>query len=212
LEQSGPVWYNSLQANVKQQVTHGLTFNANYTFGHAIDVGSGWHSSTTTANGSAGGDGYLTDVTRPGLDRGNSTFDIRQRLTFNYVYEFPWMKDQKGFVGHALGGWQYQGSGRFRQAPTLPHTAPRERMRLHKDGTRNDRPDAAVNHFDASRAQWMKGWFRAALLPLRAGSVRQVRAVSSPRHARPVMVTWGGTRLSDPVTGIPTSLCSRTSS
>src|ERR1700751_930383 len=88
--------YNSLQVNVKQQVTHGLQFNAAYTYGHSIDTGSGWHSSTTTANGSAGGDGYLTDVTHPGLDRGDSTFDIRQRLTFNYVYEFPWMKEQPG--------------------------------------------------------------------------------------------------------------------
>jgi len=162
----GQSWYNSLQANVKQQVTHGLTFNANYTFGHAIDVGSGWHSSTTTANGSAGGDGYLTDVTRPGLDRGNSTFDIRQRLTFNYVYEFPWMKDQKGFVGHALGGWQYQGLWAFQTgAHFTPYCATGGACDFNKDGTRNDRPDAAVNHFDASRAQWMKGWFRAGTPP-----------------------------------------------
>ena len=154
-------WYNSLQANVKHQVTRGLAFNATYTYGHSIDTGSGWHSSTTTANGSAGGDGYLTDVTRPGLDRGNSTFDIRQRLTFNYVYEFPWMKSQKGFVGHIVGGWQYQGLWGFQTgAHFTPYCATGSSCDFNKDGTRNDRPDAPNgNTFNPSRTQWMDGWF-----------------------------------------------------
>jgi hypothetical protein len=154
-------WYNSLQANVKHQVTRGLAFNANYTFGRSIDTGSGWHSSTTTANGSAGGDGYLTDVTQPGLDRGNSTFDIRHRLTFNYVYEFPWMKNQKGFAGHVLGGWQYQGLWGFQTgAHFTPYCATGGSCDFNKDGTRNDRPDAPNgNTFNPSRTQWMNGWF-----------------------------------------------------
>jgi hypothetical protein len=154
-------WYNSLQASVKQQVTHGLQFNASYTYGHSIDTGSGWHSSTTTANGSAGGDGYLTDVTRPGLDKGNSTFDIRQRLTFNYVYEFPWRKDQKGFVGHVIGGWQYQGLWAFQTgAHFTPYCASGSACDFNKDGTRNDRPSVLNgNTFNPTRTQWMNGWF-----------------------------------------------------
>src|SRR5215831_16666252 len=163
---SSASWYNSLQVNVKQQLTHGLQFNASYTYGHSIDTGSGWHSSTTTANGSAGGDGYLTDVTHPGLDRGNSTFDIRQRLTFNYVYEFPWKKDQAGFVGHVLGGWQYQGLWAFQTgAHFTPYCATGGRCDFNKDGTRNDRPDAMLRDFNASRTQWMNGWFNAGSAP-----------------------------------------------
>jgi hypothetical protein len=163
---SSASWYNSLQANVKQQVTHGLQFNAAYTYGHSIDTGSGWHSSTTTANGSAGGDGYLTDVLHPSLDRGNSTFDIRQRLTFNYVYEFPSMKDQSGFVGHVLGGWQYQGLWAFQTgAHFTPYCATGSRCDFNKDGTRNDRPDAMLRNFNASRSQWMNGWFLAGTAP-----------------------------------------------
>jgi hypothetical protein len=158
----GKSWYNSLQANVKQQVTHGLQFNAAYTYGHSIDVGSGWHSSTTTANGSAGGDAYLTDVTRPNLDKGNSTFDIRQRLTFNYVYEFPWRKDQKGFTGHVIGGWQYQGLWAFQTgAHFTPYCATGSACDFNKDGTRNDRPSTLNgNTFNPTRTQWMNGWFK----------------------------------------------------
>src|SRR6185369_10226433 len=32
-----------------------------------------------------------------------------QRLVANYVWELPWMKEQHGFIGHLLGGWQYNG-------------------------------------------------------------------------------------------------------
>ena len=51
-----------------------------YTYSHSIDEGSTWHSGATTASGGAGGDGYSTDQSIPGFDRGNSVFDIRQRL------------------------------------------------------------------------------------------------------------------------------------
>ena len=64
----------------KHQMGHGLLFNASYTYSHSIDEGSTWHSGATTASGGAGGDGYSTDQALPGLDRGNSVFDIRHRL------------------------------------------------------------------------------------------------------------------------------------
>ena len=154
--------YDSLQINAKHQATHGLALNATYTYGHSIDTGSGWHSSTTTANGAAGGDGYLTDATRPGLDRGDSTFDIRHRLTFNYVYEFPWMKSQKGLVAHIVGGWQYQGLWAFQTgAHFTPYCATGTACDFNRDGTRNDRPSVLNgNTFNASRTQWMNGWFK----------------------------------------------------
>jgi len=154
-------WYDSVQASVKRQAARGLLLNVAYTYGHSIDTGSGWHSSTTTANGSAGGDGYLTDVTRPNLDRGNSTFDVRHRLTFNYVYEFPWMREQRGLVGHILGGWQYQGLWAFQTgAHFTPYCATGSACDFNKDGTRNDRPDVPNgNTFSPSRSQWMNGWF-----------------------------------------------------
>ena len=104
--------YNSLQANLRKQVSHGLLFNVNYTYSHAIDNGSTWHSGATTANGAAAGEGYTTDQTLPGLDRGNSLFDIRQRLVFNYVWELPG-KNLHGFVGAVLGGWSYNGIWAF---------------------------------------------------------------------------------------------------
>ncbi len=100
--------YNALQLAVKKQMSHGLLFNLNYTWSHSIDDGSTWHSGATSANGAAAGDGYTTDWTMPGLDRGNSVFDIRHRLVLNYVWDLPF-GHRTGFMNALLGGWQLNG-------------------------------------------------------------------------------------------------------
>jgi hypothetical protein len=94
---------------VKKQASHGLSFNLNYTWSHAIDGGSTWHSGSTSSNGAGAGDGYTTDDSQPGLDRGNAIFDVRHRMAANYVWELPWYKSQPGVIGHILGGWTYNG-------------------------------------------------------------------------------------------------------
>src|SRR6202035_695040 len=104
--------YNSMQASVKQQMSHGLLFNVNYTYSHSIDEGSTWHSGATTANGAAAGEGFTTDQTLPSLDRGNSIYDIRQRLVLNYVYQLPG-QNLKGPLGVIAGGWSYNGIWAF---------------------------------------------------------------------------------------------------
>jgi hypothetical protein len=154
-------WYNGLQASVRHQASRGLVFNANYTWSHSIDTGSDWHSGATSANGSAAGDGYSLDPTKPGLDRGNSTFDIRHRLSFNWVYEFPWRKDQKGFIGHLIGGWQYNGLVAWQTgAHWTPYCASGNRCDFNQDGTRNDRPDVLVGNHTSTHGDWANGWFQ----------------------------------------------------
>jgi len=112
--------YNGLQVVVKKQMSHGMLFNANYTWSHSIDNGSSWHDAATTAAGAAGGDGYSTDVNNPGLDRGNSVFDIRHRLVLNYVVDLPGQK-LKGALGVVAGGWSWNGIWAFQ---TGPHWSP----------------------------------------------------------------------------------------
>jgi hypothetical protein len=165
--------YNSLQANLKKQASHGLLFNVNYTYSHAIDNGSTWHSGATTANGAAAGEGYTTDQTLPGLDRGNALFDIRQRLVFNYVWELPG-KNLHGFVGAVLGGWSYNGIWAFQ---TGAHWEPfnglsRALVPAHctnvggdynLDHGNNDRPNSTLSSYQPTREQWAQGWGAAAV-------------------------------------------------
>jgi hypothetical protein len=100
--------YNSFQASLKHQMSHGLLFNVDYTYSHSIDDGSTWHSGATTANGAAAGEGFTTDQTIPGLDRGDSIYDIRHRLVLNYVWQLPG-QNLKGALGAIAGGWSLNG-------------------------------------------------------------------------------------------------------
>jgi hypothetical protein len=100
--------YNSLQASVKRQMSHGLLFNVNYTYSHSIDNGSTWHSGATSANGAGAGEGFTLDPTNPELDRGNSIYDIRQRLVINHVWQLPG-QSLKGVKGIMMGGWSLNG-------------------------------------------------------------------------------------------------------
>jgi hypothetical protein len=40
---------------------------------------------------------------------GRSALDRTNILTINGVWELPWMKDQRGLVGHLAGGWEVSG-------------------------------------------------------------------------------------------------------
>ena len=180
--------YNSFQLAVKKQTSHGITFNLNYTWSHSIDDGSTWHSGATTANGDAAGDGFTTDWTRPSLDRGNSIFDIRHRLVFNYVWGLP-LGHHTGFLGVVANGWQYNGIWSFQTgAHWSPYDRRSEKLREVSDSTvactaadvasgncqnlggdyvlnrtnshsRNSRPNSIFSSFDrATHDMWANGW------------------------------------------------------
>jgi hypothetical protein len=166
-------------------MSHGLLLNANYTWAHSIDNGSGWHNDATGANGAAAGDGYTTDQTMPGLDRGNSLYDIRQRLVLNYVYQIPGPKN--GIAGEVLGGWQYSGIWALQSGP---HWEPYQSLPANLqnpsgaactvadvnggtcvnlggdynlNGVNDDRPNSTISHYDGSnRAAWANGWAAAS--------------------------------------------------
>jgi hypothetical protein len=181
-ENVGNSIYHGLQLTVQKQMSHGLQFGANYTWSHAIDSGSGW-GAFTTANGVAAGDAITTDLTQPGLDRGNSTFDIRHRLTFNYVWELPFFRKTHGLTGAVFSGWQWNGiwslqSGAhwspFRGGagsvlrdsatgacePTAfdPTRCVNVGADYNLDGIANDRPNAIADHVNATDAQWADGF------------------------------------------------------
>jgi hypothetical protein len=175
--------YSSLQASLKHQMSHGLLFNVDYTYSHSIDNGSTWHSGATTANGAAAGEGFTQDQTLPGLDRGNSVFDIRHRLVLNYVWQLPG-QNLKGAMGVIAGGWSLNGIWSFQTgAHWEPFTSSGRRLReadnatkctqadltngacfnfggdFNLDRGRNDRPNSTVSRVGGvSHNAWANGW------------------------------------------------------
>jgi hypothetical protein len=169
--------YHSLQVSVNRHLSKGLQFGGNYTYSHSIDSDSTWQSVGTTVDGTAAGDGYATDQTQPGLDRGNSVFDIRHRLAVTYVWEMQFFRNQPSLVSAVLGGWQWNGiwsaqsgahwSAFDPQQPILEGDDCGDPGPVHcvnvggdynLDGESNDRPNAIANHVHATHAQWADGF------------------------------------------------------
>lgn len=174
--------YNSFQGSLKHQMSHGVLFNLDYTYSHSIDNGSTWHSGATTANGSAAGEGYTTDQTLPGLDRGDSIYDIRHRLVVNYVWQLPG-QNLKGASGAALGGWSLNGIWSFQSGAHFePFSSAQNNLSgdcsqsgvnnglctntsgdFNLDGGTNDRPNSSVSKIGGvSRGAWANGWGQAS--------------------------------------------------
>jgi len=87
--------YDALQVTVNQRLSHGLSFLAGYTYGHALDI----YSSISQGNV------LLSDPKNPGLDYGNSDNDIRNRFTLSPTYAIPGIKSP----GQMLQGWSVSG-------------------------------------------------------------------------------------------------------
>src|SRR5713226_1545871 len=121
--------YNSLQGSLRRQMSHGVSVNVNYTYSHSIDNGSTWHSGATTANGAAGGEGFTSNPLLPRLDRGNSIYDIRQRLVISHVLQLPG-QNLKGVAGYVAGGWSLNGIWAFQTgAHWQPYDSHRSKLK-----------------------------------------------------------------------------------
>lgn len=89
--------YNSLQLQVQRRFSRGLTFQAAYTYGRAIDeVLTSSAFATVTQNG-------LQNPSDRSAERGRGDFDIQQRLVGSFLYEIP---APKGAISKVLGGWE----------------------------------------------------------------------------------------------------------
>jgi hypothetical protein len=87
--------YNSLQASVQKRFGSGVVA-VSYTYSHAL----------TTAGNDAS---TPQDSRNLRAEYGPADFDRRHIFTANYVYPLPWLKNQEGFTGHLLGGWEVSG-------------------------------------------------------------------------------------------------------
>jgi len=97
---SGMSIYHSLQTSLEKRLSSGFSAGVHYTYSTFIDTMS------EIFNVSAGEIAVAQDSYNRRSDRARSSFDRPHRLSGNFVYELPYFRDQKGFTGHVLGGWQ----------------------------------------------------------------------------------------------------------
>ena len=89
--------YYAMQAVYARRLTKGLSFNANYTWGHGL---------SDAVSGSAGGADTGLIATNPRYDYGNSEVDIRNRFSANWNYELPFGKNAAGRKALLAKGWE----------------------------------------------------------------------------------------------------------
>jgi Carboxypeptidase regulatory-like domain/TonB dependent receptor len=100
--------YDALQVHLEKRLSHGLQFGASYTYAHALDDASS--ASLGSLN-----NGDFRDELYPGLEYGNSDFDVRQRFVIDYAYQLPFGHGRKfggnasGALNQIIGNWQVAG-------------------------------------------------------------------------------------------------------
>ncbi len=82
----------------------GLRLGLSYTWSKSLD-----NSSASIAGGTFNTDIQGPFLFFPQLFRGLSSFDVRQNLTFNYLWEIPHPKSVEGAVKWVTDGWQLGG-------------------------------------------------------------------------------------------------------
>ncbi len=104
--------YNSLVTEVQKRYAHGLSMQFSFAWSKLMDEGSDLFSGSTTSGGYSQ-PFYFVSNNAPQLERAPGAFDHTENFKVLFTYELPFLKNQKGFLGRALGGWQvasfYQG-------------------------------------------------------------------------------------------------------
>jgi hypothetical protein len=89
--------YDSLQIQIRRSHTHGFSYLASYTLGHAKNDSPGPFPGSGSSFRST-----PTDARNLGLDEGNADYDVRHRFTLAATYDLPFFKSSRAFGGWSL--------------------------------------------------------------------------------------------------------------
>ena len=110
---------NTLVVSVQKRQQKGIALGITYTYGHAIDNASSIGNGATTGS-TVGGVTVppVQNFQRLDLEDGNSSFDVRQSATGNWLLELPFGPNRRffnkgGFWSHALDDFSLSGTFTF---------------------------------------------------------------------------------------------------
>jgi hypothetical protein len=93
--------YNALVVDLRQNLSHGLQFRANYTWSKNLDDGSAWNTSVSSNTPA-----FVSVPSLPHLDYGPAATDIRQLASFNATYALPeFDTHSSSLISHLSNGW-----------------------------------------------------------------------------------------------------------
>ncbi len=144
---SGSSIYHAGQVLAQRRFTGGLGLTGSYTYSKLIDNGSEIFASGGLTNSSLPIIPHFFGGERN--ERAVSLFDRTHRAVFTYVYDLPFMREQRGALGRIVGGWQLSGITTFESG--VPFTVANGQDSNGFAGN-NDRPDFNPNGQKGVRA------------------------------------------------------------
>jgi hypothetical protein len=160
LQVSNGAWsyYNALQIELSKRLSHGLNFQAAYTWSKALDT-------TSEATFVGTGDSNILGPDAK-VSRGYSRFHTPHRFTFFGTYRHPFFDKDRGVLGYLLGGWET--TAVFKWIHGTPFTVTGAAFDLNLDGFSETRPvildpsilGNSVDDPDTSRSQLPASAFR----------------------------------------------------
>ncbi|MCP9496634.1 MAG: carboxypeptidase regulatory-like domain-containing protein [Pyrinomonadaceae bacterium MAG19_C2-C3] len=104
--------YHSGQLEVRRRFAGNFQITGAYTFSKLIDNNSEVFALTEVST-AAGTSALPTLLGGDRLERAVSNFDRTHRASFTYVFEVPFLREQRGALGKLLGGFQISGVTSF---------------------------------------------------------------------------------------------------
>jgi hypothetical protein len=105
--------YHGLLFTLNKNLSHGASFDFNYTYSHSIDNTSEYANSQGDTG--IGGIGLICDIVRPRECRASSDFDIRHYITADGTYQLPFGRNRMfansgpNWVNEVIGQWDLSG-------------------------------------------------------------------------------------------------------
>ena len=152
---------NQVVVSARKRLEKGVSVQAVYQYGHSIDNASSIGGSSVS---------QVQDDRRLDLEEGNSSFDVRHRLTGSYTFELPFgpnraFLSQGGVRSKLLDGFAVSGDFTFASGSYLTPEYVGTAAQLAAGGTYTLRPDRVFSQAIAGAGTRVSWFNRAAFAP-----------------------------------------------
>ncbi len=148
-EQSYMANYHGLQIGAKRNYANGFMFQTAYTWSKTID----------NADFSGGIYGFVPNTRDSSGERGRASLDANHNFIGSVIWDIPFLKNRKDFIGKSIGGWQVSTVYTLRTG--LPISPELGRDNAGVGSAVRQRPLASgtpfVSHGERNQSRWFNG-------------------------------------------------------
>jgi hypothetical protein len=112
--------YHAMILTLRKRYSRGFQFDLNYTLSESKDMSSQVERGGSFGNfGNGGYTGFLINSWDPELNYGNSDFDLRHQINFNWIWDLPFGHGRRigsgapAVINQIIGDWSFAGLTRW---------------------------------------------------------------------------------------------------